>query len=58
MNIQQGLPLKDLTTIGFNLYTYFELEGNSFENKGDRIEHIGKHNRKMKGGIRQQRGTH
>ncbi|QDZ21743.1 patched domain-containing protein [Chloropicon primus] len=33
MNIQQGLPLKDLTTIGSNLYTYFELEENSFENQ-------------------------
>ena len=33
MNIQQGLPLKDLTTIGSNLYSYFELEENSFENQ-------------------------
>ena len=33
MNLQQGLPLKDLTTIGSNLYTYFELEENSFENQ-------------------------
>ena len=33
MDIQQGLPLKDLTTIGSNLHSYFELEENSFENQ-------------------------
>lgn len=33
MNIQQGLPLKDLTTMGSNLHSYFELEESSFENQ-------------------------